>query len=68
MDRVVRNDDDIGRQTANHNDVRVGSQTDHVNLLLQVQVLRQWFRHTDVVEREDLWWVVFFQKITASFV
>ena len=71
MDRVVRNDDDVGRQTANHNDVRVGSQIDHVNLLFQVQVLRQWFRHTDgtvVVEREDLWWVVFFQKITASFV
>ena len=32
MDRVVRNDDDVGRQTANHNDVRVVSQTDHVNL------------------------------------
>ena len=64
MDRVVRNDD-IGRQTANHNFVRVGSQTDQANLLLQV--LGQWFSHMDgtVVERGKLWWVVFFQKITV---
>ena len=65
MDRVVRNDD-VGRQSANHNDVRVGSQTDLVNLFLHV--LRQRSSHMDgtvAVEREELWWVVFFQKITA---